>query len=254
MSKNPKNKTQSIQEEEYSFPYHYIPEISEKGFTQVKHWSWGYRYLGGLRVVIDQLNKISFNSLLDVGCGDGRFLRELHQLYPGKFFVGLDYSARAINLAKAFNPQLDYRCMNILEEKFVEKFDIVTAIEVLEHIPKNELDTFIDRIIASLKPNSTFILTVPHKNVPLTDKHFQHFTSDSLKELLSNKFSKISFIPFDPNSRFFDNFVRITGSKGNYFIITYKKLLTYCFKLYINKYLYSNKESRCKRICAVCIT
>mgnify|MGYP000507057572 CR=1 FL=1 len=58
MSKNPKNKTQSIQEEEYSFPYHYIPEISEKGFTQVKHWSWGYRYLGGLRVVIDQLNKI----------------------------------------------------------------------------------------------------------------------------------------------------------------------------------------------------
>jgi len=254
MSKNPKNKTQSIQEEEYSFPYHYIPEISEEGFSQAKYWSWGYRYLGGLRVVIDQLNKISFNSLLDVGCGDGRFLRELNQLYPGNFFVGLDYSARAINLAKAFNPQLDYRCMNILEEKFVEKFDIVTAIEVLEHIPKNELDTFIDRIIASLKPNSTFILTVPHKNVPLTDKHFQHFTSDSLKELLSNKFSKISFIPFDPNSRFFDNFVRITGSKGNYFIITYKKLLTYCFKLYINKYLYSNKESRCKRICAVCIT
>ena len=63
MSKNPKNKTQSIQEKEYSFPYHYIPEISEEGFSQVKHWSWGYRYLGGLRVVIDQLNKISFNSL-----------------------------------------------------------------------------------------------------------------------------------------------------------------------------------------------
>jgi len=254
MSKTPKNKTQRIQEEEYAFPYHYIPEISEEGFTQVKHWSWGYRYLGGLRVAIDQLNKISFNSLLDVGCGDGRFLRELNQIYPGKRLVGLDYSPQGINFAKAFNPQLDYLCINILEEKFEEKFDVVTAIEVLEHIPKNELDTFIDRIIASLKPNSTFIFTVPHKNVPLQDKHFQHFTSDSLKELLTNKFSKISFIPFDPNNRFFDNFLRIIGGQGNYFIITYKKLLSYCFKLYIKKYLYSNKEYLCKRICVVCTT
>ena len=62
MTKKPKTRTQMIQEEEYSFPYHYIPEISEKGFTQEKHWSWGYRYLGGLKVVIDQFNKISFNS------------------------------------------------------------------------------------------------------------------------------------------------------------------------------------------------
>ena len=254
MSKNPKNKTQNIQEEEYSFPYHYIPEISEKGFSQIKHWSWGYRYLGGLRVVIDQLNKISFNSLLDIGCGEGRFLREVSQLYPEKTFVGLDYSTRAINLAKAFNPQLDYRCINILKEEFVERFDVVTAIEVLEHIPINELDIFIERITTSLRPNSTFILTVPHKNVPLEDKHYQHFTSNSLKELLSDKFSQISFIPFDPNSRFINNYFRIIGGKGNYLIITYKKLLTYCFKLYINKYLYSNKESLCKRICAVCIT
>ena len=106
--------------------------------------------------------------------------------------MGLDYSTKAINLAKAFNPQLDYRCLNILKEEFVERFDVVTAIEVLEHIPINELDFFIDRIITSLKPNSTFILTVPHKNVPLEDKHYQHFTSDSLKELLSDKFSQIS--------------------------------------------------------------
>ena len=205
-------------------------------------------------MVIDQLNKISFNSLLDIGCGEGRFLREVSQLYPEKRFVGLDYSTRAINLAKAFNPQLDYRCINILKEEFVERFDVVTAIEVLEHIPINELDFFIDRIITSLRPNSTFILTVPHKNVPLEDKHYQHFTSNSLKELLSDKFSQISFIPFDPNSRFINNYFRIIGGKGNYLIITYKKLLTYCFKLYINKYLYSNKESLCNRICAVCIT
>ena len=122
MSKNPKNKPQIIQEDEYSFPYHYIPEISDKGFSQIKHWSWGYRYLGGLRVVIDQLNKISFNSLLDIGCGEGRFLREVSQHYPEKTFVGLDYSTKAINLAKAFNPQLDYRCLNILKEEFVERF------------------------------------------------------------------------------------------------------------------------------------
>ncbi len=54
--------------------------MREGRFSQLRHWSWGYRYLGRLQVVFDLLDGLEFDSLLDVGCGDGRFLREARQL------------------------------------------------------------------------------------------------------------------------------------------------------------------------------
>jgi len=248
------NKRLKIQEAEYIFPYHYIPSNTDGGFSQTKYWSWGYRYLGGIKVVSDQIAKYNFDSLIDIGCGDGRFLAEIGRLYPNKNYCGIDYSKRAINLAKAFNPHIDYQYLNILEEKLSEKYDIATAIEVLEHIPASNLDKFIDRIVSCLKANSTFILTVPHKNVPLESKHYQHFSINSISKILDKHFSKISIIPFDPSNKIIDYLFRLLGGNGNYYILTHKRLLSFYFNLYINNYLYANDETDCLRLCAVCHT
>ena len=111
------NKRSKIQETDNIFPYHYIPSNTDGGFSQTKYWSWGYRYLGGIKVVSDQIAKYNFDSIIDIGCGDGRFLAEISRLYPNRYYCGIDYSKRAINLAKAFNPHIDYQYLNILEEK-----------------------------------------------------------------------------------------------------------------------------------------
>ena len=46
------HKQQRIQENEYEFPYHYVPRWDGSAFSTTRHWSWGHRYLGGLQVVM----------------------------------------------------------------------------------------------------------------------------------------------------------------------------------------------------------
>jgi 2-polyprenyl-3-methyl-5-hydroxy-6-metoxy-1,4-benzoquinol methylase len=246
------DKKQQIQNEQYNYPYHYIPFENEGRFSQTQHWSWGFRYLGGLNVVLDQLKEINFSSLIDVGCGDGRFLKEVGEQYPYSELIGVDYSERAINIAKAMNPQITYDAVNILHDSIDRSFDIATAIEVLEHIPPKSLPQFVGAISEIINDGGYFILTVPHENKRVSEKHYQHFTSAKLKNLLSPHFKNIDFIPFDTKSHLLGLLSKIIGGKGNHFVITNQKINNWFFNLYRKRYLYTNDVSKCLRIAAVC--
>ena len=252
MMTNDLSKEQQLQEEEYTYPYHYIPSYKDSAFSQVQYWSWGFRYLGGMQVVLDQLKKEVFESLLDVGCGDGRFLREVTNHYPDIKSLGVDYSEQAIRLAKAMNPSLHYRATNILDERLFEQFDVVTLVEVLEHIPPAQVPDFIQAAATLVKPNGKVILTVPHSNQRVQEKHYQHFTSQKLKELLAPHFRELEFLPFDPVSKVFSLLVRIFGGSGKNYVITNSQLLSWFYQVYINHYLYTNDENKCLRIAVVC--
>src|ERR1051325_9635797 len=90
---------QTIQDTQYQFPYHYIPTIENGNFSQVRKLRWGYEYLSYLRFILSTLEQIEFQSLLDVGCGEGRFLCEVSKRLAGKRLVGIDLSARAVQYA-----------------------------------------------------------------------------------------------------------------------------------------------------------
>jgi SAM-dependent methyltransferase len=252
MKSNSLENKRRIQEEQYAYPYHYIPTWESGRFSQVQYWSWGYRYLGGIRVVLDQLEKISFNSLLDVGCGDGRFLREVAKRYPDATLLGGDMSERAIRLARAMNPQLHYKALDITEQPLSGRFDVATAIEVLEHIPPSNVAGFLEAIATSLKDKGWLILTVPHTNKEVSNKHYQHFTSSDLRELLGSLFDGISFVPFDVRSRVMARLEQFVGGRGEHFIVTNTRMMNWFFRLYIDRYLYAEDERKCMRIAAVC--
>jgi hypothetical protein len=44
-------------------------------------------------------------------------------------------------------------------------FNIITALAVLEHIPKEQLETFVDNCYRHLEPGGLMVLTVPSKEV-----------------------------------------------------------------------------------------
>ena len=189
---------QLIQDKEYNFPYHYIPVYCDGKFSQTRYWSWGFRYLGGIKIVFDQLERYSFKSLLDIGCGDGRFLKEVSMRYKNSECMGIDRSFRAIQLAKAMNPEVTFKCLDVTRKKIKKKYDVITAIEVLEHISPNQLDEFIGRIASIINSNGRLILTVPHKNKSIQDKHYQHFSGDDLVKILflNDKESLLNFFFF----------------------------------------------------------
>src|SRR5512135_225184 len=109
-----------LQEAQYSFPYHHIPSVQKAKFSPVRYWSWGFRYLGGIQLVLDQLENTQFSSLIDIGCGDGRLLREIASHYGEKHLLGIDASTRAIQLAQALNPGVRYQTIDLFNESIPE--------------------------------------------------------------------------------------------------------------------------------------
>ena len=71
------------------------------------------------------------------------------------------------------------------------RYDTVVCIEVLEHIPDNGLSVFFNSIAEKLNPKGTAIITVPTTVIPLTRKHYRHYTIDLFKKQLSDSSADI---------------------------------------------------------------
>jgi SAM-dependent methyltransferase len=243
---------QRIQEDQYAFPYHYVPQGLTRPFSQTKYWSWGFRYLGGLQVVMDLLRDVEFESLVDVGCGDGRFLRELARRNPEKRLLGVDYSSRAIGMAQALNPDLHYRVHDLTSSPISDRYDAATLVEVLEHIHPEQLPPFLENTVASVQPGGWMIVTVPHINKPVSPKHFQHFSSETLHDLLSPYCEEIELKYIDSRSRLLRLLLMTLGGQGNHFVITNHRVMAAFYRLYTKRFLYCASERSCGRIVAKC--
>jgi SAM-dependent methyltransferase len=242
------DRQQELQEQAYAFPYHYLPRFENGVFSQHEYWSWGYRYLGRLQVVFDILDGEGFDSLLDIGCGDGRFLREAYQRYGDKKLLGIDYSETAISLARMLNPHMRFEHRDLLAAPIPGEYDVVTLLEVIEHLPPDSLPNFLEAVNGLLRPGGRLILTTAHTNAALDPKHYQHFTQARLHELLQDHFADFSFIPFDHIPRWFRLAMKLMGGTGKHFIITNRWLITALFTYYMRHCLYGKGEPHCQRI------
>jgi SAM-dependent methyltransferase len=145
-------------------------------------------------------------SLLDVGCGDGEFLKKAQEV--GYKVTGIDLNRILISKIKE-KYNLEVYPMNFEEftREFPQRtFDIITFFEVLEHM--NNLDKFFNLIKSKLKTNGYIALSVPNRNrfrfglkrFPEWDSPPHHFTwwnVNSLKKLLTIKgFKILEFIKF----------------------------------------------------------
>ena len=242
---------QSLQERAYRIPYHYLPVVEDGRFSQHQHWSWGYRYLGRLHVALTLLEQRPFGSLLDLGCGDGRFLREVRQRFAGVRLLGIDSSGAAIRWAQALNPDLRFETADALERSPDEQFDVVTLLEVIEHVPPARLGEFLKAAAAQLRPGGRLILTTPHTNERLDPRHYQHFTCARLREVLQGDFDDISCVPFDYVGWPTRLLLQALGGSGRFFIVTHPGLNTCFYRRYMRRCLEGSGERRCQRLAAV---
>ena len=80
-------------------------------------------------------NQLEPKTIAEVGCGSGEILVELSERRPNARFTGFEISpqAYAICSPKAANG-LDFRLADLLETD-AERFDLLLAIDVFEHVP-----------------------------------------------------------------------------------------------------------------------
>ena len=250
------NFREKIQEKQYCFPYHYLVSWNNGVFTQTKAMAKGYEYVSYIRFIIDKIKEYNFNSLLDIGCGDGKFLNEIGSLYQaGKQFVGLDYSKQAIDLACAMtqNANISYICTNIAHNTVsANGFDIITLIETLEHIHPDDIAQFLKGINAHLHDEGHLFITVPCKNedVRFSPKHYQHFDISSLHDILSPFFSICEYHFINRKSMIEQKILKKLFY-NNYFIINHKDFVRILYKYYLKHFFYANEQDA-KRIVIVC--
>lgn len=128
----------------------------------------------------NKLNNLSNLEILDIGCGGG-ILSESMAIDPdlsNSTITGIDLSENAINIAKLhleetktnnINPgsiNLKYYVSSVedfLENNPEQKFDVITCLELLEHVP--DPGSIINSIKKLLKPNGTVFLSTLNRNL-----------------------------------------------------------------------------------------
>jgi 2-polyprenyl-3-methyl-5-hydroxy-6-metoxy-1,4-benzoquinol methylase len=97
--------------------------------------------------------------------------------------VGVDLSSESIGFAKAFAPPVEFH--NIDVAHLSESFDLVTSVEVLEHVPDEFITEFLRNIGARVREGGHLLVSVPTTARPKHVKHYRHYTECMLREALA---------------------------------------------------------------------
>src|SRR5438045_1623673 len=113
---------------------------------------------------VKSLGCLSGLRMLDIGCGAGLLCEPFTRL--GAQVIGIDPSATNIAAAKLHADKghlsIDYRCTTVEEMDLRERFDIVLAMEVIEHV--TDVGVFLNCCTAMLKPGGMMVISTLNRN------------------------------------------------------------------------------------------
>jgi len=236
---------QVAQEDEYRIPYHHLSAFAPSfrpGFSD----SWAMNYNHSVEFVLEQVSQINPSSVVDIGCGDGRITREIGSHFVGRRNVGIDFSERAIALARLMHPDGDYEAMDITNQKFPYSFDLGLLIEVFEHIPPEDANQFVRGVAQMISTDGRLLVTVPHINKPVEYKHFRHFDKASLTSCFSGYFEPEEFYLIE--KRGFLNKALNRLVVNPLFVLNSKWALNCLYRVYGKYVFWAAAEKNCARI------
>lgn len=125
-----------------------------------------------VEAVLEVVRASGLRSLVDLGCGQGRFVRAAAKEKQLERIVGVDVSSRALEVAEA---RLEKRHLSEAERSRValllgsalyrdvrlDGIDVVTCIEVIEHLDPDRLPFFVENVFGAMRPRLV-VLTTPN--------------------------------------------------------------------------------------------
>jgi SAM-dependent methyltransferase len=115
------------------------------------------------RLLRDLFAHRRFGSALDVGCGIGLLTREIRRFVPE--VRGVDLSENNIRFARATVPGVEFDRVDLsgatTTGTLPRRYELITAFDVLEHIPAPEKGIFLHRLMDHLTEDGWILLTIP---------------------------------------------------------------------------------------------
>lgn len=118
----------------------------------------------GVKKILEQIQEN--DSVLDLGCGNGFFLRELKNRGHKAALLGVDFSLPLLREAES-TPEVEFRAVDLTQLSVISDqisvaghWSLITAFATLHHIPSNEIRLDILQTIKKLlKPDGKFYIS-----------------------------------------------------------------------------------------------
>lgn len=143
--------------------------------------------------------RINPGKMLDIGCGNGKFL--LHLAFYGKITSGLGIDVSDAMITNAEKGRVKHGLKNISFERLAfenwnknDTYDIISMNDTMEHLYSPWW--CVRLVVALLGHNGLFIGMVPYEYDCDADVHLHHFTSDNMQRFLEGFFDDVQIKEF----------------------------------------------------------
>lgn len=132
-----------------------------------------YKLYGNLRIdrAVELISRYLTpdSKVLDIGCGIGIVPEQMANKLDRGSILACDLGENNINYARKTvkSNKIEFLNVNVVENfeviasKLAEKVDLVTMVDVIEHLPANSYNSLFDNLSQVTKDNAKFILTYP---------------------------------------------------------------------------------------------
>lgn len=152
------------------------------------------------------------NSVLDMGCGTGLFLRD----FPDRFsMTGIDLNAEFLEVAEEIVPKVKTIHGNYLNLEIEEKFDVIISYGVLMYFEPSSLNRLVKKLSNNLNPGGKILFQYSHallwKDLWFSDLSYVRYSPPRFEKALKSHFNILE------HHHYFDDRTVETYDKERYY-------------------------------------
>ncbi|MCE4957130.1 methyltransferase domain-containing protein [Macrococcus caseolyticus] len=156
----------------------YDNEHFYNGYTKLRNNKLSYNELIEMPVMKAELPTIEGKTVLDIGCGMGKFIQYMLEMNP-KQVVGLDISNNMISYAKEQinDERVAFVVSSILEYENTTKFDVIVSSLAFHYV--EDYEALIQKLFGMLNCGGVLLFSTEHPLTTATkqQEHWSHVES-----------------------------------------------------------------------------
>jgi spore coat polysaccharide biosynthesis protein SpsF (cytidylyltransferase family) len=138
------------------------------------------------------------DQVLDIACGDGYGCRIMSGHVGQVLGIDINESLIANNNQRNDHGNIRYAVDNAFGLSLGDgSVSGATAMEVIEHLPVDQVDTFVKEARRVVKPGGAFICSTPqnsHGEIPVVPWHVREYSAPELRAILQRHFGKVKIL------------------------------------------------------------